>query len=140
MSGPVLGGAAQAGPQEGQQPTPVQIEAMRQQIIADAAKHGMSPEQYLAQLRTHAMRQSQQQQQSQAGAQSQQPHSHDGHEHSHDHPHQQQQEQQIPITPGEPTPQALALQKWLRSQDLKSRPCILKDQRKDMFKGAVTLL
>ena len=48
---------------------------------------------------------------------------------------QQQQQQMQPINPGEPTKEALALAKFLQSQDLKVRQCILNGQRKDMFKG-----
>ncbi|KAG9247780.1 putative translocation protein sec62 [Calycina marina] len=46
----------------------------------------------------------------------------------------QPQQQMQPIKPGEPTPEALALAKFLQGQDLKVRQCILNGQRKDMFK------
>jgi translocation protein SEC62 len=118
-----------------QQPTPEQIAAMRAQIEAEAAKHNMSPQDYYNMMRAKAMKQAEVQQQRQQQQQQKQAGHAEGHEHQHDHPHEHTGEQQVPINPGEPTPQALALQKWLRSQDLKSRSCVLNDQRKDMFKG-----
>jgi translocation protein SEC62 len=54
-------------------------------------------------------------------------------------PQQQQQGQtlqQIPVNPNaEKKPEALAVAKFLRSQDLKTRVCVMEGQRKDMFKG-----
>ena len=51
-------------------------------------------------------------------------------------PPQQGQIQQIPVNPNaEKKPEAVAVAKFLRSQDLKTRVCILDGQRKDMFKG-----
>ncbi|PMD23124.1 translocation protein [Hyaloscypha hepaticicola] len=47
---------------------------------------------------------------------------------------QPQQGAPQPITPGPPKPEALAVAKFLKSQDLKPRTCILNGQRKDMFK------
>ncbi|MCJ1370475.1 Translocation protein S62 [Loxospora ochrophaea] len=130
-----------APPPPGQQPTPQQMAAMQQQIAAEAQKRGMTPqqfqqqqrqqleadakkagmtfEQYINQLKQQAFenhqRQLAQQQQGQG-----QP--------------QQVPGQQVPINPGPPDPKALALAKWLRSQDLKPRTCILNGQRKDMFR------
>ncbi|KAI9811834.1 MAG: Translocation protein S62 [Pycnora praestabilis] len=106
--------------QPGQKPSPQQIAMMQQQLAAEAAKNNMSVEQYVAQLKANAMRQHQQQQQSQQAAAKQQ--------------QQQQQQQQMPINPGPPDPKSLAVAKWLRSQDLKTRTCILGGQRKDLFK------
>ncbi|KZF23437.1 translocation protein [Xylona heveae TC161] len=103
-------------PQPGVPPTPQQIAAMQQQLAAEAAKHNMSVEQYVAQLKAQAMQQHQMQQQQRAAAAG------------------QGQPQQVPIKPGPPDPKALAVAKWLRSQDLKSRTCILQAARKDMFK------
>jgi len=114
----------QEGPQiriqlpNGQQPTPEQIEQMRKQIAADAAKHGLTVPQFLEKLKEQQMAQQQHQQQQQQAQQA-----------------QQQQQQMQPINPGEPTKEALALAKFLQSQDLKVRQCILNGQRKDMFKG-----
>ncbi|KAL8675438.1 MAG: hypothetical protein Q9168_000139 [Polycauliona sp. 1 TL-2023] len=134
MSGP---------PPPGQQPSPQQMAAMQQQLAMEAQKRGMTPqqfqqwqrqqiendakkagmtfEQYVNKLKQQAYEQHMAQQQQAA----QQP------------PQQQTQaqgSQQVPITPGAPDPKALALAKWLRGQDLKSRTCILNGQRKDMFR------
>ena len=137
----------------GQQPSPQQLAIIQQQIAAEAQRRGMTPQQLQAQQRqqiqaeadkagltfdqyinklkqqafeTHQRQQqmAQQQAQVQAGQPQGQPQM------------QGQQGQQVPITPGAPDPRALALAKWLRSQDLKPRTCILNGQRKDMFKGA----
>lgn len=105
----------------------------REQLTADAAKQGLTPEQYVQQLRARAIQQHQQQmeaqrqgqgtpqQEGQAAPQQQQP---------------QQQTHQVPVNPGAPAdPKAIAVAKFLRSQNLKPRTCILDGQRKDMFKG-----
>lgn len=48
----------------------------------------------------------------------------------------QQQMQRVAVSPGQPVdPKALAVAKFLRSQALKPRTCILNGERKDMFKG-----
>ena len=136
----------------GQQPSPQQLAAIQQQIAAEAQRRGMTPQQLQAQQRqqiqaeadkagltfdqyinklkqqafeNHQRQQqmAQQQAQNQAGQPQGQPQM------------QGQQGQQVPITPGAPDPRALALAKWLRSQDLKPRTCILNGQRKDMFRG-----
>lgn len=133
----------------GQQPSPQQIAAIQQQIAAEAQRRGMTPQQlqaqqrqqiqaeadkagltfdqYINKLKQQALENHQRQQQmaqQQAQNQAAQP------------PGQpQMQGQQVPITPGAPDPRALALAKWLRSQDLKPRTCILNGQRKDMFRG-----
>ncbi len=111
--------------------TPEQFqEHQRKQLAADAAKQGLTVEQYVNQLKQralqeHQMRQQQaQQQQAQGQIQGQ------AHEHQHS------QTQKIPVNPGvAPKPEALAVAKFLRSQDLKTRTCILDGQRKEMFKG-----
>ena len=139
MSGP---------PPPGQQPTPQQMAAMQQQMALEAQKRGMTPqqfqqmqrlqleadakkagltfEQYINKLKTqafetHQKQQQMAQQQAAAGGaqQSGQP----------------QQGQQVPINPGAPDPKGIAVAKWLRNQDLKTRTCILNGQRKDMFRG-----
>ena len=136
----------------GQQPSPQQLAAIQQQIAAEAQRRGMTPQQLQAQqrqqiqaeadkagltfdqyinklkqqaLENHQRQQqmAQQQTQNQAGQPQGQPQM------------QGQQGQQVPITPGAPDPRALALAKWLRSQDLKPRTCILNGQRKEMFRG-----
>lgn len=108
--------------QPGQQPTPQQIQAMQRQLAIDAEKNGMTVPQFVEQLKKQALAQQQarmqQQQQAQAQAQA-----------------QQQQNQMQPIQPGPPKPEAIAVAKFLQSQDLKMRTCILNGQRKNMFKG-----
>jgi translocation protein SEC62 len=108
--------------------TPQQLqEQQRQQLVAEAAKQGLTLEQYVAQLKMRAMQEHQirqhQAQHAQAQGQGQQP-------------PQQGQMQQIPVNPNaEKKPEAVAVAKFLRSQDLKTRVCILDGQRRDMFKG-----
>ncbi len=111
-------------PQPGQKPTPQQVAALRQQLAADAAKQGMSVEQYVNKLKENAQQQHEQQQVQQQKEQ--------------EAAAQQQQQQQMPINPGAPDPRGVAVAKFLRSQELKSRTCILNGQRKDMFKGRLT--
>ena len=128
----------------GQQPTPQQIAALQQQaFVAEAQKRGMTPQQfqqwqrqeleaqakkagltfdqYITKLKQEAMANHQRQQQL---AQQQQQAGQGG-----------QPGQQVPISPGPPNPAAVALAKWLRSRNLKTRTCILNGQRKDMFRG-----
>jgi translocation protein SEC62 len=86
---------------------------MQKQLAIDAQKNGMTvPEfiEFLKKKQAEAQRQQQQQQ----GGQPQQPQ---------------------PIQPGPPNPAAIAVAKFLQSQDLKPRTCILNGQRKNMFKG-----
>jgi translocation protein SEC62 len=105
--------------------TPEEFSNMqRQQLAADAAKLGLTPEQYINQLKARALQQHQlqQQQAQQRQAQGQNP------------PHQQQRQVSLNSdTP--PDPQALAVARFLRSQNLKTRTCILDGRRRDMFKG-----
>ncbi|KAK0507574.1 hypothetical protein JMJ35_010097 [Cladonia borealis] len=140
-----------AVPPQGGQPTPQQMAAMQQQLAMEAAKRGMTPQQfqamqrqeleaqarkegltfqqYIEKLRSQALENHKRQvemQQQQAAQQTQQ---------AQGQPQVQgQQGQQVPIAPGAPDPKAQALAKWLRSQDLKTRTCILNGQRKDMFR------
>ncbi|KAL2037993.1 hypothetical protein N7G274_009213 [Stereocaulon virgatum] len=135
-------------PPNSPQPTPQQVAMMQQQLAveaerqgmtveqfknkqraqleAEAKKEGISLEQYLAKIKAKAVedyRKRLEMQQQQAAQQaSGQPQVQGG------------QGQQVPITPGAPDPKALALAKWLRGQDLKTRTCILNGQRKDMFR------
>jgi len=105
--------------QPGQQPTPEQIRMMQQQLAVEAQKLGLTVPQYIERIKAEAMQrqrmmaQQQQQQQGQQGA---------------------QPGQQVPIAPGPPKPEGLAVAKFLRSQELKLRTCVFNDQRKDMFK------
>jgi translocation protein SEC62 len=103
---------------------------MQRQLAIDAQKNGMTVPEFVAKLKQQQMAMQQAQAQQQAAQQGGQP-------------QQQGQVQQgapQPITPGPPKPEALAVAKFLKSQDLKPRTCILNGQRKDMFKGKVYLL
>ena len=140
---------------QGPQPTPQQMAAMQQQIAVEAQKRGMTPqqfqlwqrqqleeearkagltfEQYINQLKqqafeNHQRQQAQQQQQQQSAQQQQGTVQQTGQG-------LQQQGQQVPVNAGTPDPKALALAKFLRAQELKTRTCILNGQRKDMFRG-----
>ncbi|GAB1316673.1 Translocation protein S62 [Madurella fahalii] len=123
----------QNGPMPGQmpRPSPEQIAAMQRQIAIDAQKAGMTVPQFLEHLQKQAIEQQQRMMQQQQQGQQQ-------HQHQHSHPHQHQHQhapgQPQPIVPGPPNPVALALAKFLRSQDLKPRTCILNGERKDMFR------
>ncbi|OQN97898.1 hypothetical protein B0A48_16209 [Cryoendolithus antarcticus] len=113
--------------QPGQQPTPEQIQQMQQQIAIEAQKAGLSIPQYIERIKAQAMQQQQMQQQMMQQQQMQQQQQ-----------AQQQQGaqpgQQVPIAPGPPKPEGLAVAKFLRSQNLKLRTRIFNDERKDMFK------
>ena len=133
---------------QGPQPSPQQMAAMQQQIAAEAQKRGMTPqqfqlwqrqqleadakkagltfEQYINQLKQQAFQNHQRQQLAQQQASTAQQTG-------------QSPPQQVPINPGAPDPKALALAKWLRAQDLKTRTCILNGQRKDMFRGILVI-
>ncbi|KAI9778965.1 MAG: Translocation protein S62 [Geoglossum umbratile] len=117
---------------------PLTPQQAQQWLAAEAAKHNLTVEQFQLVLRAQAERQAQQQK---SGQQPRTQHQQEQeqeqlrqqmlqHQHQHQHPHQQQ----TPVNPGTPNPQAVALAKWLRSQELKPRTCILNGQRKDMFK------
>lgn len=104
-------------PLPGQQPTPAQIHALQKKLQIDAEKNGMTVPHYIEFLKKK--QQEAQMAQQQGG--------------------QQQQGQPQPINPGPPNPAALAVAKFLRSQDLKERTCLLNGQRKPMFKGELTI-
>lgn len=106
-------------PQPGQMPTPEQIQAMQRQLAIDAQKAGMTVPQFVE----HLKKQAQEQQAKMQAAQ------------QHQHQHGQQSGQPQPIVPGPPDPKALAVAKFLKSQNLKPRTCILNGERKDMFRG-----
>jgi len=101
----------------GQQPTPAQIHAMQKKLQIEAEKNGMTVPHYIEFLKKK--QQEAQMAQQQGG--------------------QQQQGQPQPINPGPPNPAALAVAKFLRSQDLKERTCLLNGQRKPMFKGELMI-
>lgn len=102
---------------------------MQQQIAIEAQKAGMSIPQYIEKVKAQAMQQHQmrQQMQQQQQAQQQQQQQHQGQQGA-------QPGQQVPIAPGPPKPEAIAVAKFLRSQDLKPRTCIFQEKRKDMFR------
>jgi translocation protein SEC62 len=91
---------------------------MQRQLAAEAEKHGLSVQEYVQRLKAQAMAQQQAQMRAQMQAQQ-----------------QQQQQQQQPIQPGPPKPEAIAVAKWLMSQDLKPRTVIHDEKRKQMFRG-----
>ena len=98
---------------------------MQAQIAAEAQKAGMTVPQYIERVKAQAMQQHQMRQQmAQQQGQQQQQQMQQG----------AQPGQQVPIQPGDPKPEAIAVAKFLQSQDLKSRTCIFQEKRKDMFK------
>ena len=137
-------------------PSQQQIAAMQQQVALEAQKRGISPQEFQAQQRKALEEEARKaglpldqyinkikqqawehhQKQQQMAAQQQQ----NGHIAEGPSPSQSVQGQQVPIQPGAPDPKSLAIAKWLRSQNLKTRTCILNGQRKDMFKGSDPLL
>ncbi|KAL1954438.1 hypothetical protein VTO42DRAFT_1162 [Malbranchea cinnamomea] len=107
--------------------TPEEFSNMRrQQLAAEAAKHGLTPEQYVNQLKARALQQHLQQQQQakqQTGAQGQ------------GQAQQGPQQRQVSVNPNAPKdPKAIALANFLRSQNLKTRTCILDGRRRELFK------
>ena len=134
-------------------PTPQQLAAMQQSIAVEAQKRGITPQefqaqqrraleeearkaglpldQYINKIKQQAWEQHQKQQrmlaQQHSNGPTAQPSPTSG------------QSQQVPIQPGAPDPKSLAVAKWLRGQNLKTRTCILNGQRKDLFKGTIGL-
>ncbi|KAL4879164.1 translocation protein Sec62-domain-containing protein [Aspergillus karnatakaensis] len=115
----------------------------REQLNAEAAKHGVSTEQYVAQLRMRALAAQQKaaevRQQLQANGQGGAPPGQPGQPGPSGQPAQpgqpQTRTQQVPVNPNNPKdPKAIAVAKFLRSQNLKTRTCIMDGQRKDLFK------
>ena len=150
----IIGGPG--GPlQPGQRPTPEQIQAVQRKIAEDAQKAGMSVPEFLETLKKQAqeralhmrrMQAQQQQQQQQGGMVGGMPEGPPGPNGRPLQPGQQVRGpppgavMRQPITAGPPKPEALALAKFLRGQDLKPRTCILNGERKDMFKGRLLSL
>lgn len=100
----------------GQQPTQEQIAQIQAHFRADAERMGLPYEEYIERLKATAAAQQRAQQEAQA----------------------QQQDgggQQEPIQPGPPKPEAMAVAKFLMSQDLKTRTCIFQEKRKEIFRG-----
>ena len=108
--------------------SPQKKQQLHQQLTTEAAKRGLSLQQYVDQLKAQALRQHQsvQEQNIGDGGKMHAPSSKKRHQHF---------EQQVPINAGPPKPEAIALAKFLQSQDLKTRVCILQEKRKHMFKG-----
>lgn len=112
-----------------------QFQQMQQQEIAKAAAAaGMPIQEFIQMKQAEAREQYMKQQQAQQAQQQQ------GGEQGQQRPPQpgqpQQQMQQVPLNGTvEAKPDALALAKFLRNQNLKTRTCILNGQRKEMFKG-----
>jgi translocation protein SEC62 len=125
--------------QQGQQPTPEQIEAIRRQLAVDAQKAGMSVPEFVQKLRQQAMAQQQAAMAAQQQGQGLTPQSARSPQGGLQPPQSAQTAttpgSAQPITPGPPNPAALAVASFLKNQDLKMRTCILNGQRKDMFKG-----
>ena len=111
--------------------TTAQFQAFQQQeIMKEAAKHNVTPQQYIQMMQAKAMAEHQRQQQAQA-QQGQQ-----GQGQGQGPRPGQQVQQQIPLNGSvEAKPEALALAKFLRKEDLKTRTCILEGIRRDMFRG-----
>ncbi|KAF9893662.1 Translocation protein S62 [Aspergillus nanangensis] len=110
----------------------------REQLNTEAAKHGMTTEQYVTQLRMRAMaahqKQVEAQQQGQGSPQPGQPAAAEQQQQQQQ-PKPQQTTQQVPVNPSNPPdPKAIAVAQFLRSQNLKTRTCIMDGQRKDLFK------
>jgi translocation protein SEC62 len=101
---------------------------MQRQLAIDAQRNGMTVPEFVAKLKQQQAAMQQAQAQQQAAQQGGQPQPRG----------QSQQDAPQPITPGPPKPEAIAVAKFLKSQDLKQRTCILNGQRKDMFKGKET--
>ncbi|ESZ98693.1 putative Translocation protein sec62 [Sclerotinia borealis F-4128] len=142
--------------QPGQQPTPEQIQMMKQKLAHDAQQAGMSVNDFVAKIKAQQAAQQPTPEQIKA---MQQKLAHDAQQAGMTVPEfaekmranaiaqqnaqrqaamqqqqQQQQQQPQPIQPGPPNPAAIALANFLKGQDLKTRICILNGQRKDMFK------
>ncbi|KAI5290769.1 Translocation protein S62, partial [Ascosphaera aggregata] len=121
--------------------TPEQFsELQRQQVVNEAAKHGLTPEQFIEKLKEQAQQQMRAQMaaraQAQAGAENV-PGQAQGPAQAaaKQQPQQHQVQQQVPVNAGaSANPQAIAVANFLRSQNLKPRSCILDGRRRELFK------
>lgn len=105
----------------------------RKTIEEEAQKLGITPQEFVQRKQAEA-REQMMKQRAAAEAQGQAP----GQPPAQGQPQGQPQQrmQSLDITkPVEAKPDALAVAKFLRSQNLKTRTCIFNGQRKDMFKG-----
>ncbi|KAK0391085.1 hypothetical protein NLU13_0587 [Sarocladium strictum] len=114
----------------GQRPTPEQIQEIQKRLAADAEKMGMTVPQFVEHIKKQAAENQARMRAAQAAGQPmpQGPGGPGGP------PGAGQTGRSQPIAPGPPKPEALALAKFLRSQELKPRTCILNGERKDMFR------
>lgn len=119
-------------PRPGQRPTPEQIQAMQRQLAIDAEKAGMTVPQFIDHIKKQAIAQQERMRAAQQGQHQHGPNCNHDHDHGHHHGGQGQPQA---VVPGPPNPKALAVAKFLKSQELKPRTCILNGERKDMFKG-----
>ena len=95
----------------------------RQQLAAEAAKQGLTPDQYINQLKSRALQQHKQHQQAQQRKTKGQS-------------AQEEEQHEVSLdSDAAPDPEALAVAQFLRSQNLKTRTCILDGRRREMFKG-----
>ena len=128
------------------EPTPEQIEQMRQAMTAEATRRGMTLEQFQTQQRAVIAAEAKaagmtpqaymDQLRAKALADMQNKSGSNGESAPNSPTQESSQEQRIPINnTGTPDPRALALAQWLRGQELKTRTCILGGERKDMFRG-----
>jgi len=133
----------------GQQLTPEQMQQIQQQFLAEAARQGLTPQEFSNRLRVQAMAQQQARMQAGQGMPGQPgqmpPPGQGGPQGQQQMPPQGQMPppgaqaqpgQQVPIQPGPPKPEAIELAKFLKSQNLKTRSCIFQEKRKELFKGA----
>lgn len=117
--------------------TPEQFaQQQRDQLTAEAAKQGVTVEQYVAQMRMRAMVAHQKHVEAQQQGQTSPESGQDGPPAQQQQQQQQQTATQVPVNPSNPPdPKAVAVAQFLRSQNLKPRTCVMDGQRKDMFKG-----
>ncbi|KAJ5223864.1 translocation protein S62 [Penicillium chermesinum] len=124
------------------QPSPQQIAAMQQQFAAEAAKRGLTPQEFAQKQREQLTADAAKLGLSPNNTSSSSARVPCSSTSNKWRPsvraralHSLQQTHQVPVNPNAPAdPKALAVAKFLRSQNLKPRTCILDGQRKDMFK------
>ena len=103
---------------------------LQQHLSAEAAKRGLSLQQYVNQLKEQAFQRHQPEEnrcfEEDNKSQMQE-----------DTSRQKQLENKILNNTSPPKEKAIAIAKFLQSQDLKTRTCILQEKRKEMFKGMI---
>ena len=104
--------------------SPQKRQQLQQQLASEAAKRGISLQQYVTHLKEEAVRQYQSGTKHDIG---------DGSNLQVRDGIRQKTEHQVNTGPLKE--KAIALAKFLQSQDLKTRICILQEKRKEMFKG-----